>query len=109
MSDWLSMVRRSFASGTVLYSRHAREEMRNEEFGAVLEAEVSESVAAGEVIEEYPDDRPYASRLIFGTTEGGRPIHALCAYDMDEEIAIVITVYQPDPRRWVEFRRRRTS
>ena len=32
--------------------------MENEEFGRIYEHEVYEAISSGEVIEEYPDDRP---------------------------------------------------
>ena len=58
-------------------------------------------------VETYEDDRPYPSVLVFGRTESGRPLHVVIAYDKDDDIAVIITVYQPDPARWIDFRRRR--
>ena len=84
--------------------------MRQEEFGAISDAEVYEGVGGGEVIESYPEDRPYPSVLILGRTSSGRPLHLVCAHAQKEDRAIVITVYQPDPTRWTEdFRRRRSE
>ena len=59
---------------------HARYEMENEEFGRIVEREVYEDTYNGEVIEEYPDDKPYPSALIFGKTTTDRPLHMVCAY-----------------------------
>lgn len=61
---------------------------------------------SGEVLEEYPDDLPYPSRLIMGWYEG-RPLHVVAAYDSAERKEIVITVYEPDPNRWDQGLRRR--
>jgi len=104
----LKQIQHCFATDRVFYSRHAREEMRWEEFGRIYEHEVHEAVLNGEVIEDYPDDQPYPSVLIFGCTLAGRPLHVVCAYNSEEDLTIIITVYHPDPERWVNYRRRRS-
>ena len=49
-------------------SGHARHEMRQEEFGPIPDQELYEAICTGEIIETYPDDTPYPSVLLFGTT-----------------------------------------
>ena len=39
------------------------------------------SVLHGEVIEDYPTDRPYPSCLVFGWTADGAPVHSVWAYN----------------------------
>ena len=107
--DWPSVLARCFAAESVLYSRHAREEMRTEELGRITDAEVAQAVAACETLEEYPDDRPYPSALVLGTTACDRPIHMVCAYDGEDDLVVVVTVYRPDPDRWEDSRRRKPS
>lgn len=77
-----------------------------EERGTIREQEVFEAVTTGEIIESYEDDKPYPSMLLFGKTLGERPLHVVCAYASEEDQVIVITVYEPDPNRWEDFRRR---
>ena len=96
-----------FKNGKVFYTFHARKEMEAEGLGAIKEAEVYEAVLNGEIIENYPDDEPYPSCLIFGATERGRPLHIVCAFAADEDTAIVITAYQPDEKLWIDFKRRK--
>ena len=91
----------------MLYSGHARREMQAEEFGQITDHEVYEAVCTGEVLETYPDDTPYPSVLLFGMTAANRPLHIVCAYERDNDRAVIITVYQPDPNRWEEYRRRK--
>jgi len=68
--------------------------------------DVRHVLATGEVIEDYPADIPYPSRLIVGW-RGGRPLHVVVAYNAGQDETIVITAYEPDPRRWdATFRRR---
>lgn len=61
----------------------------------------------GEIIEDYPDDSPFPSRLMLGW-EGSRPIHVVVAQRREQEERIVITAYEPDPEMWDSgFRRRK--
>ena len=100
-------IQKCFITDAVVYTQHARWEMRAEEFGPITDREVYEAVCNGEVIEEYPQDKPYPSVLIFGRTSSGRPLHIVCAYASEEKLAIVVTVYQPHPERWNSYRRRK--
>ena len=104
---WLEKTRKCFESDSVWYSRHARVEMRSEEFGQIEDEEVYQAICAGEVIEEYPNDASYPSFLIFGKTGRDRPLHVLCAYNQREDLVVVVAAYQPNPELWVEFRRRK--
>jgi hypothetical protein len=67
---------------------------------------IFEVLISGEVLEEYPDDLPYPSRLIMGWYEG-RPLHVVVAYDFEVRKEIVITAYEPDPDKWDHGLRRR--
>ena len=82
--------------------------MQSESFGLIRLDEVLEALDAGEIIEEYPDDQPYPSCLIFGPTRAARPLHIVCAPVLTEQRLIVIRIYQPDPARWeADFKRRK--
>lgn len=96
-----------FESDLILYSRHAKFEMKNEEFGRIFEKEVYEAICSGEVIEEYPEDKPYPSVLIYGRTTENRPLHIVCAYSQTENLVIVVTVYHPDSELWIDYKRRK--
>lgn len=102
----LNSIRKCFTSDKVVYTRHARQEMLGEEHGRIVESEVFEAIQEGEVIESYPDDEPYPSILILGKTRQGKAIHIVCAYSEQDELAIIITAYRPDPSRWIDARRR---
>ena len=61
----------------------------------------------GVIIKEYPDDTPYPSRLILGY-DGNRPIHVVSAYDQNDDIEYIITVYEPNTQLWTsDFTKRR--
>ena len=71
--------------------------------------EILASVLSGEVIEDYPDDGPYPSCLIYGNTFSGEPVHSVWAYNDENGWAVLITIYRPDPERWLDWRTRRPS
>jgi len=90
------------------FTDHARREMETESLGVIRVDEVLQALDTGEIIEEYPEDRPYPSCLVLGRTVTGRPIDVVCAPVAIQRRLIIITTYQPDPGRWdPEFRRRR--
>ncbi len=47
------------------FTDHARKEMESEPLGRIHLEEVLQVLAIGEIIEEYRNDTPYASCLIF--------------------------------------------
>jgi hypothetical protein len=69
--------------------------------------EIFFSVFQGEIIEEYPRDKPYPSCLIYGDTFADEPVHSVSAYNEENQWAVLITVYRPDPNRWIDWRKRR--
>ena len=103
----INKIRECFKTNRVLFTKHARDEMEIEELGEISHEEVSQVSITGKVIEEYPDDEPYPSCLIHGTTGEGRHLHIVCAYSEEEDLAIIVTVYQPDPRKWEDYERRK--
>ena len=107
MENTLEFIKKHFVEEKVLYTWHAKNEMKFEEFGTVYENEVFESIMNGEMIERYEDDKPYPSYLIYGFTKSKRPLHIVCAVNVDDDIIIVITVYHPNPQRWIDYRKRR--
>ena len=72
-------------------------------------AEMEEAISnRTEVIEDYLEDKYGPSCLILGFTTAGRPIHLQCSYPTRPLVKIV-TVYEPDPERWIGLRNRKTD
>ena len=63
-------------------------------------------VNQSEIIEDYPEDKYGPSCLILGYTKAGRPLHVQCSYP-SRPIVKIITVYEPDPNLWIDFRIRK--
>jgi Domain of unknown function (DUF4258) len=78
----------------LVYRVHALQRMVERD---IREEDVAHVVLTGRTIEDYPDDKPYPSRLILGWI-GSRPIHVVAA--TSEHEIIIITVYEPDAAQW---------
>jgi hypothetical protein len=88
----------------LVFRLHAVQRMFERRISA---ADVIHALDTGDVIESYPDDEPYPSRLVLGWSQE-RPLHVVAAYHAADDEMIIITVYEPDPALWDEtFRRRR--
>ncbi len=90
--------------GRLRISDHAYDEARND--GLSLD-DVLSSVFVSEIIEQYLEDRPYPSCLLYGRMPRGDPVHSVWAYNEEQQWAVLITVYRPDPSRWIHWRERR--
>ena len=86
------------------FSKHAVDQSIIREISIV---EMDEAISGGgEIIEDYPEDKYGPSCLILGFTKTGRPLHIQCSYPSRPLIKI-ITLYEPDPDLWVDFRIRK--
>lgn len=83
---------------TITFRLHAVQRMFERKISA---EEVRYVLETGKVIEDYPEDTPYPSRLIMGQYRG-RPIHVVVANNSADLEVVVITVYEPDPCEWDE-------
>lgn len=86
------------------FSKHAVDPSIIREISIV---EMHEAISGGdEIIEDYPEDKYGPSCLILGFTKTGRPLHIQCSYPSRPLIKI-ITLYEPDPDLWLDFRIRK--
>lgn len=60
----------------------------------ILQENILEVVLNGEVIEDYPDTKPFPSCLMLGLVSG-KPYHVVVALDTEGSKAYIITVYEP--------------
>ena len=73
----------------------------------ISEDDIRHVLETGEVIQQYPEDQPYPSRLVLGW-RGLQPIHVVAADNQDDQEIILITVYEPDPAQGEpDFRRKK--
>lgn len=74
----------------------------------IADQDVHEIVVKGEIIQSYPEDKPYPSRLLLGWI-GSRPLHVVAADNSSERETVIITVYEPTLDQWEPgFKKRRS-
>lgn len=95
---------KAIAANRILITGHARKEAEDDN---ILLTEIYWSVNQGEIIEDYPDDYPCPSCLVYGISPKNKPIHSVWAYNEQKELAILITVYRPNLNQWINWRVRR--
>lgn len=97
-------IRRKIESDQFEFSKHAVDQSIRRRISV---QEVREVIANGEMIEEYPEDKYWPSYLIYGRTAEGRPLHVQCSHP-SRSVVKIVTLYEPDPARWINFRERRS-
>jgi hypothetical protein len=99
----IEQLRQKVARGELEYSLHAVRQLvaRN-----ITPEEVAQTILAGEVIEDYPDDKYGPSCLVFGWTSKRRALHVQCTHPSRPRVK-VITAYEPNPAEWGETLKRR--
>ena len=98
-------IRQKFADGLVEFTQHATDRSIRRRISL---REIRQTIASGEIIEDYPEDKYGPSCLIFGYTLEQRPVHVHCSYP-ERPLLKVITVYEPDPTLWTGFKIRRST
>ena len=93
-------------SGRVEWQRHVLERMLERQVGR---DNVLSVLLDGEIIENYPDDFPFASALVLGWI-AGRPLHVVAALNKDARMVAIITVYEPSTEYFEsDFKTRKTT
>jgi hypothetical protein len=102
----IEAIRRKIAIDQFEFSKHAVDQLILRQ---ITVQELREAIAGGQVIEDYPNDKYGPSCLICGYTARQRPLHIQCSYP-SRPLIKVVTVYQPDPEKWIaDFTRRKQS
>jgi hypothetical protein len=99
----IEAIREKILGGQFEFSKHAVDQsiLRH-----VTLRDISEAIATGEIIEDYPDDKYGPSCLILGYTQVGRPLHIQCSYP-SRPLVKIVTLYEPDTNLWIDFKLRK--
>ena len=81
----------------IRWSTHCLERMQERDINI---ADIENCVMFGEIIENYPDDLPQPSCLIFGYTLDARALHTVVG--SDEKTLYIITAYYPNTKIFME-------
>lgn len=99
----LDAIKRKVASGLFELTQHAVDQSIQRHISV---QELREMISTAEVIEDYPNDKYGPSCLLLGYTMQRRPLHAQVSHP-SRPLVKVVTLYEPDPARWIDHRQRR--
>jgi len=99
----IEQIRAKIQAGQFEFSKHAVDQSI---LRRISVQELREAIANGEIIEDYPEDKYGPSCLVLGFTRAGRPLHIQCSYP-SRPLVKIITLYEPEPARWIDFKVRR--
>ena len=80
-----------FKKDTLIISKHALTRIRERHISV---SEIGQCIESGVIIEQYPDDWPFPSCLIYGKTNSGKILHIVVSEE--GEGGRIITAYEPD-------------
>ena len=86
----IEVLKNYFKNDTIVISEHAKNRCRER---GIKQRDIRNCIMTGEIIEQYPDDFPFPSCLIFGACVSGKILHVVAS---DEGTASrIITAYFP--------------
>ena len=94
LSQKMAAIDRAVAAGHYRYTIHGAQQRIAR---SIQGHEVTEAIASGEIIEDYPQHHYGPAALILGRTRANRPLHVLCSV---RAVVDIITVYEPSPNEW---------
>lgn len=93
----IERLRSYYKEDKVFITQHASERCRQRE---INKKDIRYAVNNGKIIEQYPDDFPFPSCLVFGVSANNKIVHVVMS---DEGTGSrIITAYYPDPNKWEE-------
>ena len=105
MPDILQTVQRLVRQRDMQISRHGYRELAAD---GIVAADVIDGVDDAVVVETYPDAMRGPSVLVLQYDHSGAPLHIVWGMlKGNEDLAVLITAYRPNPKRWSsDFTRR---
>ncbi len=96
----IETIRRLVREGSYYFYTHALTEAKKD---GVAPEDVVYVILSGEIIEEYPERNRV---LVYGAMENRIPLHVVCDCS-NRDVLLIPTIYIPNRRRWIAFRRRK--
>jgi len=91
----IKSIQAMFKGNAVKFTQHFK--IRLKERGIKF-SDVKHVLLSGEIIEQYQDDLPLPSILIFGYTKDNIPLHI--AVSVDDDLIFLVTTYFPSDDIW---------
>lgn len=87
----LEKLRNCIKTGSYEWRKHTLRRLAERK---ISQNSVLKVILEGEIIKNYPKDSPFPSCLMFGEIQG-KPFHVVVSLDENDDIAYIITVYEP--------------
>jgi hypothetical protein len=87
----LFLLKQAIKAGRIEWRKHVLQRMAERD---ISRSNVLHVLSVGELIEDYPEDKPFASALFLGFIEG-EPLHVVAALDDSNQFVYIITAYTP--------------
>lgn len=88
-------LRKLCSSGAVKWTAHVVARLQER---GIEPSDIKNCISTGCIIEDYPDDYPFPSCLVLGTTVNGKVLHVVVG--VGDGRLWLITAYYPDPLKW---------
>ena len=92
---YIEEIKRLCEQPKIKWSTHCLKRMQARD---ISRTDVKSCLLKGEIIEDYPDDFPYPSCLVFGYAENNKIIHVVVGND--GEYIYIITAYFPNTAKF---------
>ena len=91
----IGTLREYFSNDTIVISEHAQNRCRER---GIKQKDIRNCIMTGESIEQYPDDFPFPSCLVYGYDLSNRVIHVVIS--SEGESGRIITAYIPNTEKF---------
>ena len=91
----IGTLREYFSNDTIVISEHAQNRCREP---GIKQKDIRNCIMTGEIIEQYPDDFPFPSCLVYGYDLSNRVIHVVIS--SEGESGRIITAYIPNTEKF---------
>jgi hypothetical protein len=100
----LESLRTAVRRGRIEWRKHSLQRFAER---GIKQKVVIDALLTGEVIEDYPEDRPFPSALFLGFPRGN-PLHVVAAFDEIDNLVYIVTAYVPSRESFLnDYRTRR--
>ena len=93
----IDIIKQLISDGSVRWTNHVMIKLLQRNISQI---DIERAILNGEIIEEYENDYPYPSCLIYGINIRGEVLHIVCGSNGKE--LWIITAYYPDNIEWKE-------
>ncbi len=101
----IEKIKFAVVKGKIEWQKHALERMLERVIGR---NSVKKVLLTGDIIESYPNDKPYSSYLVAGKDDS-ELFHIVVAFDENSGTCYIITAYRPDVKHFEsDLKTRRT-